>query len=77
MARRLSLSEPCVDKGEATPLSFREKFLFVDFRGPQAMSAGQKISFNASNHIQVPDHPIIPTIPETEYLKGFAFELVR
>jgi len=21
-----------------------------------------------------PDHPIIPSIPETEYLKGFAFE---
>ncbi|HUA69278.1 MAG TPA: class I SAM-dependent rRNA methyltransferase [Candidatus Saccharimonadales bacterium] len=26
---------------------------------------------------QSPDHPIIPMIPETEYLKGFAFELVR
>jgi 23S rRNA (cytosine1962-C5)-methyltransferase len=24
-----------------------------------------------------PDHPVIPMIPETEYLKGFAFELVR
>jgi 23S rRNA (cytosine1962-C5)-methyltransferase len=24
-----------------------------------------------------PDHPVIPSIPETEYLKGFAFELVR
>lgn len=24
---------------------------------------------------QSPDHPIIPAIPETEYLKGFAFEL--
>jgi hypothetical protein len=23
------------------------------------------------------DHPIIPMIPETEYLKGFAFEKVR
>jgi 23S rRNA (cytosine1962-C5)-methyltransferase len=23
------------------------------------------------------DHPIIPAIPETEYLKGFAFEVVR
>jgi 23S rRNA (cytosine1962-C5)-methyltransferase len=23
------------------------------------------------------DHPVIPSIPETEYLKGFAFELVR
>jgi 23S rRNA (cytosine1962-C5)-methyltransferase len=26
---------------------------------------------------QSPDHPIIPMIPETEYLKGFAFEKVR
>lgn len=26
---------------------------------------------------QAPDHPIIPMIPETEYLKGFLFELVR
>jgi 23S rRNA (cytosine1962-C5)-methyltransferase len=26
---------------------------------------------------QAPDHPIIPMIPETEYLKGFAFEVVR
>lgn len=25
---------------------------------------------------QPPDHPIIPAIPETEYLKGFLFELV-
>jgi len=25
---------------------------------------------------QSPDHPIIPAIPETEYLKGFAFEAV-
>jgi len=24
---------------------------------------------------QSPDHPIIPTIPETEYLKGFAFQV--
>jgi len=26
---------------------------------------------------QSPDHPVIPSIPETEYLKGFAFELAR
>ena len=26
---------------------------------------------------QGPDHPVIPSIPETEYLKGFAFEVVR
>jgi 23S rRNA (cytosine1962-C5)-methyltransferase len=26
---------------------------------------------------QSPDHPIIPAIPETEYLKGYAFEVAR
>jgi 23S rRNA (cytosine1962-C5)-methyltransferase len=26
---------------------------------------------------QSPDHPVIPAIGETEYLKGFAFEMVR
>jgi 23S rRNA (cytosine1962-C5)-methyltransferase len=26
-------------------------------------------------YTQAPDHPVIPAIPETEYLKGFAFEL--
>ena len=26
---------------------------------------------------QSPDHPVIPMIPETEYLKGFAYEVVR
>jgi 23S rRNA (cytosine1962-C5)-methyltransferase len=30
-----------------------------------------------ASYAQSPDHPIIPMIPETEYLKGFAFELVR
>ncbi len=28
-------------------------------------------------YAQSPDHPVIPMIPETEYLKGYAFELVR
>jgi len=26
---------------------------------------------------QSPDHPILPGIPETEYLKGFAYEVAR
>ncbi|HAB19155.1 MAG TPA: class I SAM-dependent rRNA methyltransferase [Verrucomicrobiota bacterium] len=30
-----------------------------------------------ASYSQSPDHPIIPAIPETEYLKGFAYELVR
>ena len=29
-----------------------------------------------ATYTQSPDHPIIPSIPETEYLKGFAFETV-
>jgi 23S rRNA (cytosine1962-C5)-methyltransferase len=28
-------------------------------------------------YTQSPDHPILPTIPETEYLKGFAFQVAR
>ena len=28
------------------------------------------------SHAQRPDHPVIPTIPETEYLKGFTFQLL-
>jgi len=28
-------------------------------------------------YTQSPDHPILPAIPETEYLKGFAYEVVR
>lgn len=30
-----------------------------------------------ATYSQSPDHPVIPMIPETEYLKGFAYELVR
>jgi 23S rRNA (cytosine1962-C5)-methyltransferase len=30
-----------------------------------------------ATYAQGPDHPVIPMIPETEYLKGFAFEKVR
>ena len=32
---------------------------------------------HVATYAQSPDHPIIPMIPETEYLKGFAFEVVR
>ena len=35
------------------------------------------IAFSVAAYAQSPDHPIIPMIPETEYLKGFAFEMVR
>jgi len=30
-----------------------------------------------ATYAQSPDHPVIPMIPETEYLKGFAYEKVR
>jgi 23S rRNA (cytosine1962-C5)-methyltransferase len=26
---------------------------------------------------QSPDHPVLPSVPETEYLKGYAYEIVR
>jgi 23S rRNA (cytosine1962-C5)-methyltransferase len=37
----------------------------------------RKVLRRVAAYTQSPDHPIIPMIPETEYLKGFAFELVR
>ena len=36
-----------------------------------------RILRRVATYTQSPDHPIIPMIPETEYLKGFAFEVVR
>lgn len=30
-----------------------------------------------AHYSQSPDHPVVPMIPETEYLKGFAFEVIR
>jgi 23S rRNA (cytosine1962-C5)-methyltransferase len=37
----------------------------------------RRVLRRVANYSQSPDHPIIPMIPETEYLKGFAFEVVR
>jgi 23S rRNA (cytosine1962-C5)-methyltransferase len=37
----------------------------------------RKILRRVAMYSQSPDHPVIPMIPETEYLKGFAFEVVR
>ncbi|HTL56845.1 MAG TPA: class I SAM-dependent rRNA methyltransferase [Candidatus Limnocylindrales bacterium] len=36
----------------------------------------RKIMRRIATYSQSPDHPIVPMIPETEYLKGFAFELI-
>jgi len=37
----------------------------------------RRVLRRVATYTQGPDHPIIPMIPETEYLKGFAYELVR
>jgi 23S rRNA (cytosine1962-C5)-methyltransferase len=37
----------------------------------------RRVLRRVATYSQGPDHPVIPMIPETEYLKGFAFELVR
>jgi 23S rRNA (cytosine1962-C5)-methyltransferase len=37
----------------------------------------RRILRRVAAYSQCPDHPVIPMIPETEYLKGFAFEVVR
>jgi 23S rRNA (cytosine1962-C5)-methyltransferase len=37
----------------------------------------RRVLRQVATYAQSPDHPIIPMIPETEYLKGFAFEVVR
>ena len=37
----------------------------------------RKVLRRIATYTQSPDHPVIPMIPETEYLKGFAFEVVR
>ncbi len=35
----------------------------------------RKVLRRIAAYTQPPDHPIIPSIPETEYLKGFAYEM--
>ena len=37
---------------------------------------GESITLNQGRMV-VPDHPILPGIAETLYLKGFAYELIR
>ncbi|HMJ88649.1 MAG TPA: class I SAM-dependent rRNA methyltransferase, partial [Candidatus Acidoferrum sp.] len=37
----------------------------------------RRVLRRVATYSQSLDHPIIPSIPETEYLKGFAFEAVR
>ena len=37
----------------------------------------RKLLRRVASYGQSPDHPVIPVVAETEYLKGFAFEIVR
>jgi 23S rRNA (cytosine1962-C5)-methyltransferase len=42
-----------------------------------AAADAHRVLRRIATYTQSPDHPILPVIPETEYLKGFAFELAR
>jgi 23S rRNA (cytosine1962-C5)-methyltransferase len=37
----------------------------------------RKVLRRTATYTQAPDHPVLPSIPETEYLKGFRFEIVE
>ena len=50
--------------------------LFQDVILSAAFDA-RRLVRRVATYSQSLDHPIIPSIPETEYLKGFAFEVVR
>ena len=43
----------------------------------EAAFDARRVLRRVERYTQSPDHPIIPTIPETEYLKGFAFEIAQ
>lgn len=42
-----------------------------------AAADAHKTVKRVAQYSQAPDHPVIPAIPETEYLKGYAYELVN
>jgi 23S rRNA (cytosine1962-C5)-methyltransferase len=43
----------------------------------EAAFDARRILRRVAVYSQSPDHPILPAVPETEYLKGFAFEVAR
>jgi 23S rRNA (cytosine1962-C5)-methyltransferase len=43
----------------------------------EAAFDAHRVLRRVATYSQSPDHPILPSIPETEYLKGFAFEVAR
>jgi len=53
-----------------------DAYMFLDVILSAAFDA-RRVLRRVAAYSQSPDHPVIPMIPETEYLKGFAFEMVR
>jgi 23S rRNA (cytosine1962-C5)-methyltransferase len=53
-----------------------DAFLFQSIILEAAFDA-HRVLRRVATYSQSPDHPILPSIPETEYLKGFAFEVAR
>lgn len=49
--------------------------LFMDVILSAAYDARRQLRRTAI-HTQSPDHPVLPAIPETEYLKGYSFEVL-
>jgi 23S rRNA (cytosine1962-C5)-methyltransferase len=43
----------------------------------EAAFDARRILRRTAIYTQSPDHPVIPAIPETEYLKGYAFQVAR
>ena len=43
----------------------------------EAAFDARRLLRRVATYSQSLDHPILPSVPETEYLKGFAFEVVR
>ena len=43
----------------------------------EAAFDARRIIRRVAIYSQSPDHPVLPAVPETEYLKGFAFEVAR
>jgi 23S rRNA (cytosine1962-C5)-methyltransferase len=43
----------------------------------EAAFDARRILRRVAVYSQSPDHPVLPAVPETEYLKGFAFEVAR
>lgn len=50
--------------------------LFMDVILAAAFDA-RRVLRRTAIFAQSPDHPVLPSVPETEYLKGFAFEIAR